>query len=125
MARILIAEDEKPMARALQVKLTNQGYEVTVVENGEEAITKINTNKYDLVLLDLIMPVVDGFKVLKACAQQVPIIVTTNLSQTEDEQRVKELGALDYLVKSNTTLKEIVDRVVQAVGPAKKKPTRK
>ena len=116
MAKILIAEDEQPMAQALQTKLTKEGFEAEIAVNGEDAIEKIKTGAYDLVLLDLIMPVKDGFTVLKEVGTQADIIVTTNLSQEEDEKKVKELGAIDYLVKSNTPLNTIVERVRGHLG---------
>ncbi|OGG22361.1 hypothetical protein A3D03_06720 [Candidatus Gottesmanbacteria bacterium RIFCSPHIGHO2_02_FULL_40_13] len=117
--RILIAEDEKPMANALSLKLGSAGYEITLVYDGEAAIAVLNESKYDLLILDLVMPKKDGFFVLaelKKLKIAVPIIVSSNLSQEEDIRRAKELGASDYFIKSDTTLAEIVEKVKLALG---------
>ena len=114
--KILVAEDEKPMAKALELKLTSVGFEVEVAFDGEEAIKKIKDNKYDLILLDLVMPKVDGFDVLKEIQNlklSTPVIVSSNLSQEEDRKKAKDLGAKDYFVKSDTTLNELVEKVKQ------------
>lgn len=110
--RILIVEDEKPMAHALEMKLNNEGFAVEVSENGEEAIKKIEETSYDLVFLDLIMPNADGFEVLKKIKpkeRKAKVVVLTNLSQDEDKEKATELGASDYIVKSHTPISEIVE----------------
>jgi OmpR family response regulator RpaB len=92
---ILIAEDEKPMALILERKLKLSGFEVVVVHDGEKALEKIDGGEVDLVLLDLIMPKLNGFGVLEAMRAKklkIPVIVLSNLSQDEDEARVKDLG---------------------------------
>ena len=112
--KILVAEDEKPMARALELKLSGAGLEVQVVYNGQEALDILAKDPYDLVLLDLVMPVKDGFAVLaelKEKGNKIPVIVLTNLSQVDDYKRVKELGAKDYFVKSDTPIAQIVEKV--------------
>jgi DNA-binding response OmpR family regulator len=117
--KILIGEDEKPMAKALQLKLTHAGFEALAVFNGEEVIEQLAKEQYDLILLDLIMPIKDGFTVLKELKEKgntVPIIVTSNLSQEEDAKRAKELDAVDYLIKSNTPLAAIVEKVKTILG---------
>ncbi len=109
--KILIAEDEKPLSRALDLKLTNEGYEVTVAYNGVEAIEKLKTDKYDLLLLDLVMPELDGFGVLEEMKKnkiKVPTIVLTNLSQDQDREKVIKLGAKDFFVKSDSPISNIV-----------------
>ena len=117
--RILIAEDEKPMARALELKLTNAGFEVKVCGNGQECLDLLGKEKFDLILLDLVMPVKDGFAVLaelKEKGNKIKVVVLTNLSQVDDYKRVKELGALDLFVKSDTPIVEIVNKVKQILG---------
>lgn len=112
--RALIVDDEKPLARALELKLTHEGFEAQVVHNGVDAIKSLKAEKFDIVLLDLIMPEEDGFEVLKAMKSlkiNIPIIISSNLSQEEDIERAKLLGAVDYFVKSDTTLAEIVDKI--------------
>lgn len=112
--KILIAEDEKPMARALELKLKNEGFDMTVAYNGKEAIEKIDKEKFDLVICDLIMPQVDGFGVLKHIKDKkinTKIVVASNLSQEDDRKKAKELGAIDFLVKSDTPIAKIVEKV--------------
>ena len=117
--RILIIEDEKPLARALDLKLTNAGYETTLAFNGEEALEILKTEKFGLLLLYLMMPKVDGFGVLeelKKRGNKTPVIVITNLSQKEDEKRAASLGAKEFFVKSNTPIAELVKRVQKILG---------
>jgi len=112
--RILIAEDEAPMAKALSLKLTGAGYEVTTVSNGKEALDAVVKQQFDLILSDLIMPIIDGFALLQELRNRkvaVPVIVLSNLGQQEDQAKVKELGAIAYFVKANTPLSTIIDYV--------------
>jgi DNA-binding response OmpR family regulator len=112
--KILIAEDEKPMAKALAIKLNKAGFEAKAVHNGLEALEELENNQYDLLLLDLIMPQMDGFTTLeniKAKGIKVKVIITSNLGQEEDFKRAKDLGATDFFVKSDTSLAELVDVV--------------
>lgn len=112
--KILIGEDEKPMAKALELKLNNSGFEAKAVHNGKEVVAEMTKQKYDLLLLDLIMPQLDGFgvlKELKAKKNKTPIIITSNLSQSEDEKKTRELGAVGFFVKSDTPLVKIVEEI--------------
>lgn len=116
--KILIAEDEKPMARALEFKLKHEGLDVDVVSNGEEVMTMLKKGHYALLLLDLIMPSMNGFEVLeelKKTGSKVKVIVLSNLSQEDDARKARDLGALDYFVKSNTPLAEIIKRVKEVL----------
>lgn len=115
---VLIVEDEKPLSHALEMKLKNQGFGTKVVTNGQDAIKELEENKYHLVLLDLIMPVMDGFAVLEEMRSKkikVPVIVLSNLGQDEDRAKTKSLGAVDYFVKSNTPIADILKRVKEAL----------
>ncbi len=108
---ILIVEDEKPIAKAMLLKLRSAGYEVEVAYNGEEGLDILDKKDCDLVLLDLVMPKMDGFGFLeeaKKKGNKVPVVVMSNLSQKEDLKKAKEMGAIDYFVKSDTPLSEIV-----------------
>ncbi len=116
--KILLAEDEKSLAQAMQLKLTHQGFEVTCVSNGEEILAEVKKEPYDLIVMDLIMPKMDGFTALEELKKQgnsIPIIVTSNLGQEEDITRTKSLGAADYIIKSNTPIAEIVTKIEQAL----------
>lgn len=117
--KILIVEDEKPMARALVLKLTKEGYQAEAAYDGDEAMEKLDKEKYDLILLDLMMPKKDGFSVLadlKNKKKKIPVIVSSNLSQEEDLAKAKKLGAVDFFVKSNTPISEVVKRVKKVLG---------
>ncbi|OGH85824.1 MAG: hypothetical protein A2493_02235 [Candidatus Magasanikbacteria bacterium RIFOXYC12_FULL_33_11] len=117
--KILIAEDEKPMARALEIKLNKAGFETTVVFDGVSAVKELQASNYDLLLLDLMMPNKDGFSVLldiKESKIKVPVIVSTNLNQKEDIEKAMSLGAKDYFVKSDTTISEVVEHVKKILG---------
>jgi DNA-binding response OmpR family regulator len=111
---ILIVEDERPIARALELKLKNSGFAAEPVNNGEEALLILGVKKFDLIILDLVMPKMDGFTFLTEIRKRgidTPVIVTSNLSQDEDKARAKKLGAVDYLIKSNTPLTAIVEKI--------------
>jgi len=117
--KILIAEDEKPMAYALELKLNNSGYEAKAVFNGEEALEELTNNKYDLALIDLMMPKMDGFGVLEQLKEKgikIPVIVSSNLSQEADIKKAKSLGAIDYFVKSDTPITSVVDHIKKILG---------
>lgn len=112
--KILIVEDEKSIANALKLKLENSGYQAEVANNGKEALEKLEGNGFNLVLLDLVMPVMDGFGVLEEMRSRgikTPVIISTNLSQEEDEKRAIELGAKGFFVKSDTPITEVIDQV--------------
>lgn len=115
--RVLIVEDEKPLQHALELKLQREGYETVTGHNGKEALDLLRSQSFDVVLLDLMMPEVDGFQVLEQKASftgQPSIFVLSNLSQREDEERVLALGAKKYFIKSDTPLSVIVDEVNRA-----------
>lgn len=117
--KVLIAEDEKPVSQVLEIKLSRQGIDVETAYNGSEALEKINKTRFDLILLDLMMPEVDGFEVLKKIQEkklQTPIFVTSNLSQEEDQEKAKSLGAEEYIVKSDTLLADIAEKVMKRLS---------
>lgn len=109
--RVLIAEDEKPLARALMLKLQKEGIEVDLAHDGDVVKEKMATNKYGVILMDLMMPKHDGFKFIesmKAHHDPTPVIVMSNLSQDTDRNRAAIAGAMHYFVKSDVPLSEIV-----------------
>ena len=112
--KILIAEDEKPMANALKAKLESSGFEVEIASDGEMALSILAKGKIDLMLLDLIMPKKDGFSVLtelKKTGNKTPVVISSNLSQESDVKKTKELGAVDFFVKSDTPIVEVVEKI--------------
>jgi len=112
--KILIAEDEKPLAGAMDLKLRKEGFKTEVAYNGREAMDILQKGKIDLVILDLIMPVLDGFGVLSEAKEKgikAPIIVVSNLVQIGDKTKAKELGAVDFLIKSETPMAKIIEKI--------------
>lgn len=112
--KILIFEDDASLSKACAIELKNNNFDVKVSETGEKAIDKINDYNPDAILLDLLMPTVGGFEVLKQIRnnpthKDLPVIVLTNLDNIEDHFRAAKLNANDYILKSNTKLEDIVD----------------
>jgi DNA-binding response OmpR family regulator len=117
--KILIAEDENAIAKALQLKLEHLGFNVELASNGEEALEALKKTKFDLMLLDIMMPKVDGFGVLaglKNLNYKPIVLISSNLSQSSDRDKAISLGADDFLVKSDVSLKEIVDKINEALS---------
>jgi len=112
--KILILEDEKPLSRALELKLTHEGFNVQTLPSGEGVMPLIEKENFSLIICDLVMPKVDGFQVLQKIKEEglnIPVIILTNLSQSEDEKRVRSLGAKDFFVKSDTSLSKLVEYI--------------
>ena len=103
MKRVLICEDEKPLARAVFLKLEKEGIFSEIASDGEEALFMVTKNKYDLILLDLMMPKRDGFSVLEeahTAGIKTEFVVMSNLSQDVDEKKAKSMGVKKYFVKT-------------------------
>lgn len=112
--KILIVEDELALARVLSLKITGAGYECDIANDGEKALSMISKGGYGLVLLDLILPGMDGFEILektKGNKNRPTIVVLSNLSQESDLKRTKELGAKDFFVKSDVQLVDVVNYI--------------
>jgi len=112
--KILLAEDDKFIARAYKDGLQEEGFDIVAAENGEKAWQKVQEGSFDLILLDIIMPGKDGFEILKDIKLNditTPVMVISNLGQKEDIEKAKELGAKDYLVKSKHSMKEVIEKV--------------
>ena len=113
--KVLIAEDDPMVTKLYQAKFGLEGFETVHASNGEEALEKL-PEKPDIILLDLMMPIMDGFEFLEKIKEKpeyknIPIIVLSILGQDVDIQRAKKLGAVDYLVKSDMTPKQVVDKI--------------
>lgn len=116
--RVLIIEDERPLAHALELKLGHEGIETQVALTGKEGLQEALSGKYALILLDLILPEMDGFSLLqelRAKKVKTPVLVLSNLGQDEDKVRVKDLGVKEYFVKANTPILDIVKRVKEVI----------
>lgn len=116
MKKILIIEDDKFLRKLISQKLIKMGYDVVKAVDGEKGIKSIEEEKPDLVLLDLILPVVNGFEVLARIKSdpilaKIPVIIISNLGQKEEVEEGLKLGAVDYLIKAHFTLKEITDKI--------------
>jgi DNA-binding response OmpR family regulator len=114
--KILIVEDDKFLRELIVRKLTNENYEVVEAVDGEQGLQKTKETKPDLVLLDLILPGIDGFEVLAQKKEDpfiasIPVIVLSNLGQKEDVDKGLSLGATDYLIKAHFTPGEIIEKV--------------
>lgn len=119
LKKILIIEDDKPLAQAMRLKLAHEGFEVTEVNDGSEGLRLLSEEKYDLVLLDLVMPKLNGFDVLEQLKKKndpTKVIVISNLRQEEDLKKARELGADRYLLKLETSLLQLVNIVKNAIN---------
>jgi DNA-binding response OmpR family regulator len=116
MSKILVAEDDKFLASAYRLKLGKTGHQVKIVSDGEEALEALNTFIPDIMVLDIVMPKVDGFTLLKEIRtntnlKNVPVIVASNLGQSEDMIKATQLGATDYIVKTDLSMNDLVDKI--------------
>ncbi len=116
MKKILVVEDDKFLASAYRVKLSKSDFEVNIASNGQEALDVIDEFKPDAIILDLVMPVMDGFTTLKKIKEnsswnKIPVLIASNLGQKEDIDKAKNLGSADYIVKSNMSMDELVKKI--------------
>lgn len=119
MKKILFIEDESALQKTFGGTLRQRGYDVVSALDGETGLQMAKIKKPDLILLDLILPKMSGFEVLKKIKEDkeikdIPVIVLTNLEQMEDVDRVIALGATTYLVKTKYTLDEVVSKIEKA-----------
>lgn len=119
--RILFVEDDDALASVYLVRLQAEGFDVQRVVNGEEALAAAVSFKPDLVLLDVMMPKVNGFDVLDILRNtpetaNLKIIILTALSQESDKKRAQSLGVDDYLVKSQVVISDVISRIKKHLG---------
>ena len=124
MSKILLVEDDRFLIKAVYTKLTQKGFEVILANDGDEAISKAKAEKPEIVLLDMVLPKKSGFEVLRELkgnpeTASIPVFILSNLAQDQDIQEGKALGAEDYIVKSNTSLSAIVDKVANFLATKK------
>ena len=122
--RILLAEDDRFLRKAAETALKRQGFAVLVAVDGEEALRVVRAEAPDLVLLDLIMPKLQGFEVLRAlkadaATARIPVIILSNLGQDSDVKQAMEAGAAAYFVKANLSLQDLVKRVGEVLEGAR------
>lgn len=121
LKRILLVEDDDALANVYMTRLQAEGFDVKRVPNGEEALATALQYKPDLILLDVMMPKVSGFDVLDILRNtpetaNIKVIMLTALSQDTDKDRANQLGADDYLVKSQVVIADVVDRIRHHLG---------
>jgi len=121
--RILLAEDDRFLRRAAEARLRQHGFEVLTAIDGEEALRVARAQRPDLVLLDVVMPKLQGFDVLKALKQDaatagIPVIVLSNLGQDRDVEQATALGAAAYLVKAHLSLQDLVEKIDATLASA-------
>jgi len=113
---ILIIEDDEFFRDLVDKKLISEGFDVAKAVDGEEGIKKIKEEKPDLILLDLLLPNIDGFEVLERIKKDpatasIPVIILSNLGQKEEVEKGLEFGAADFLIKAQFTSDEIIEKV--------------
>ena len=124
MNKILIVEDDTFISRMYEAKLSSLGYQVKIAENGQDGLRLIKEWLPDLVLLDLILPILDGFEFLKQIKadnnlKNIPIIVLSNLDQKENIEKGISLGASDYIIKAQFTPSEVVEKIEKCLKSKK------
>ena len=121
MKKILFIEDESALQKTFRDILSQEGYEMISALDGETGLSLVKTKKPDLILLDLILPKIHGFEILKKLKEdletkKIPIIVLTNLEGIGDVDKALELGATTYLVKARYSLEEVVEKIRKTLG---------
>jgi DNA-binding response OmpR family regulator len=114
--KLLLVEDDEFLQKILLAKFIKEGFDVEAASDGEKALEMLHARMPQLLLLDLILPKMTGFDVLseirmKAETKNLPVIILSNLGQEEDIRRGKDLGALDFLVKADISVNDVVRRV--------------
>jgi len=130
MAKILLVEDDTILVEMYQAKFELEGHQVRVATNGEECLAILKEFEPELILLDILMPKLNGFHVLKEIKKQpslrqIPIILLTNLGQAEvdmNQELAKALGVNDYLIKSHHTPDEVVQKAVRVMKASGRNP---
>ncbi len=114
--KLLIIEDDKFLRDLLSQKLSRDGFKVTAVVGGEDGLKSAVENKPDLILLDLVLPGIDGFEILDRVKKDpklssIPVIILSNLGQKEDIDRALGAGAANFMIKANFTPSEIAEKI--------------
>lgn len=118
--KALIVDDDPFIVEMYSLKLKEAGYDIQAAPDGKRGLEEIRHGGWDVILLDVVLPMMDGFEVLETIQREKivhpPIILLTNLGQKEDIDRGLALGAVDYLIKAHFTPKEVVEKVDAAVA---------
>ena len=121
MKHIFLVEDDPFLSEMYAKKISAAGFEIEVIGTAEEALRKLEQIKPDLILLDIVLPKMDGFEFLRTIKQnevyqKIPVLVLSNVGQKEEIQRGLELGAKGYIVKAQFTPSEIIQKINQALS---------
>ncbi len=121
MKKILLIEDDPLLIDIYTTKLQQSGFEVQTVEEGEKAVMAIQQERPDIVLLDVVLPHVDGWEILQQVQaseelKRIPIVILSNLGQKEEIEKGLRLGAVRYLIKAHYTPSQVVEEVVKLIG---------
>ena len=124
--KILLVEDDIGLATVYKARLEAEGFEVYHCDNGETALSDAIKYRPELIILDVMMPKISGFDVLDilhntAETMNIKVVMLTALSQPKDLEKAKELGADDYLVKSQVVIADVIERVKHHLGLAPSK----
>ncbi|MEA3464072.1 MAG: response regulator [Patescibacteria group bacterium] len=116
--KILIVEDDQIISSMYKTKLEADSFEVLIADNGADGLKLAKEQMPGIVMLDIILPQLDGFSVLEAlkknqATKNIPVVMLTNLGTDEDKVKGKKLGAVDYLVKANLTPTQIEEKIKQ------------
>lgn len=118
--KVLIVEDDPILVRIYTVRFKKEGFVTEVVTDGNQALESLRKSTPDVVLLDLVMPKMDGFSFLAALKKEKlplpPTIVISNLDQSSDIHKAKDMGVVDYVVKGKSDLEEITKKIVEHGG---------
>ena len=128
--KILLAEDDKFISRAYKDGLGRAGFNIITAFDGEEALEKIRQEKPDIILLDIVMPEKNGFEVLEEIKKdsqlkRIPVLILSNLGQERDIEKGKELGVVDYLIKSDYSMTEVIEKIKKYLGKKARKQENK
>ena len=116
MKKILFVEDDPFLIDIYTTKLKEAGFEVKVSTNGQEALEKIKEEQFDLLLLDIVLPQIDGWAILEKIKNaSLKIIILSNLSQKEEVEKGLKLGATKYLIKAHYTPSEVVEEIKETL----------
>lgn len=121
MKKILLVEDDPLLIDIYSTKLQQSGFEVRVVDQGEKAFAAVEKEKPDLVLLDIVLPHMDGWDILRSlkkneASRNIQVVVLSNLGQKEEIEKALNLGAVKYLIKAHYTPSEITQEVIRLIG---------
>ncbi len=123
MKKVLIIEDEKLVRNLISKKLSEKGFVVEIAENGKKGFQKIKETEPDLILLDIIMPEMNGFEVLEKMQEEnieVPVVIVSNSGQPVEIDKAKEYGVRDWIVKTKFDLQEVIEKTVAQIGKPQK-----